>query len=123
MGANNGTYVFVRGIPGPMEIIGHHVEPIDQTFQCDDIKMLQIPVRGGQSNTEAIFVPRASKSISQVLQEGDVILEVIRSTASLRRDWVLPVWNTLRCVLVTIKPRRGVNAQAAYQSISTPSNP
>ena len=34
----------LRGVPGPVQIISHYIEPVNILFDCHNIKVLHIPV-------------------------------------------------------------------------------
>lgn len=73
-----------------MQVVCHDIEPVDDLRDGNNIEVLHIPVGGRDGYSQPIFVTRRSQCILEILQEGDIVLIVIRVARALGCDWILP---------------------------------
>jgi hypothetical protein len=91
-----------RGVPDAVDIIGHHVKPVEIGLHLLEIEAAEVPVRGGlsklvtddveveaergdatyESQTDAIFPTRGVQALPQTSQKINVIVEVGGNAAS-----------------------------------------
>lgn len=74
-----------------MEVVGHHVEVVDILGNLDNIKVLEIPVRSWNRNTQAISGTVLPQGAFDIIQQLGEIGKIFATPLTVRGLGILPV--------------------------------
>ncbi|RDW90004.1 uncharacterized protein DSM5745_01779 [Aspergillus mulundensis] len=79
----------VSDIPSPMQVVRHEIKPVNRGLNRLEVKVLQVPVAGGESDGQPVAV--LAQRALQARQEGREVVIVLCTAVAVIRSWILPV--------------------------------